>query len=531
MKKIIAVILVLLILQPQMVDFAHAAPNLHEHIRIGLVAQNYERSRINIGSAAIEIGYSIGNFFQPAAGIFAQAGFAIVPINDPFTLLPQHFPNFAMAYSAALGHFGAVPVLVNYGIWGIALPGGNGSNRRVALIDGARIVMIAENTGAMLQIRGTNGETALGDRRYRGVIEFGRFSGAGVTAVNVICIEEYLMAVVPAEMPAGWEMHALKAQAVAARTYTVHRRGAFAARGFDLCDTESSQVYIGITREHERTTAAVLATRGRLILHRGQPIEAVYFSSSGGFTEYSQNVWFESRPYLRAVADIYETDARVWERSFTLTQFGYLLSRVNVNIGVVQYVTIVSAANGRVQLMTFNGSNGQHNLQREAIRQFFGPLGGWLYSRNFGISGSPYQHIPPHTMPPHQQSPPIIDDGFFVASHLGVTPAAPSQLRGINSVGFQNYLPTTAAIIAGNGQVAFRNTVGQQWGLALPLFSLIPVVGAETTASSSGYTVTFSGRGWGHGVGMSQHGANAMARAGYTYEQILRHFYTGVEIR
>ena len=140
---------------------------------------------------------------------------------------------------------------------------------------------------------------------YRGVLEVRTGGDGTLTVVNVVNIEDYLRGVVPNELsPMAFpQMEALKAQAVAARSYVLDHRGDYSSRGFDICATPACQVYRGQATEHPTTDRAVQETRGVIASWRGRPINAYYTSTCGGHTEDSQNV-FDGReiPYLKGVA-------------------------------------------------------------------------------------------------------------------------------------------------------------------------------------------------------------------------------------
>jgi stage II sporulation protein D len=140
------------------------------------------------------------------------------------------------------------------------------------------------------------------EKPYRGRLEVFANSKGTLTVVNVIPLEDYVRGVVPNELsPGGWpELEALKAQAVAARTYAVSNLGRFAAEGYDLTPDTRSQVYGGRSTEHPLTDRAVAETRGRILTYKGAPINAVYTSTCGGRTEDGENI-FGGAPvaYLR----------------------------------------------------------------------------------------------------------------------------------------------------------------------------------------------------------------------------------------
>lgn len=138
--------------------------------------------------------------------------------------------------------------------------------------------------------------------RYRGHVEV-RAGSFGFTVINELPVEQYLYGVVPAEMPASFPSEALKAQAVASRTYVLASLGNYASQGFDVLDTQQNQVYRGFDVEHPQASRAVNDTAGQVLVHRGQPIAAFFHSSSGGYTENCEDVWVESLGYIRGKED------------------------------------------------------------------------------------------------------------------------------------------------------------------------------------------------------------------------------------
>jgi stage II sporulation protein D len=143
-----------------------------------------------------------------------------------------------------------------------------------------------------------NSPVRFNEKPYRGRIEVFANTHGSVTVVNVIGLEDYVRGVVPNELsyPA---LEALKAQAIAARTYAVKNRGQFASEGFDLLPTTRSQVYRGLSSETSLTSQAVDQTRGVIATYNGAPINALYTSTCGGRTEDAENIFNEAIPYLR----------------------------------------------------------------------------------------------------------------------------------------------------------------------------------------------------------------------------------------
>jgi stage II sporulation protein D len=147
---------------------------------------------------------------------------------------------------------------------------------------------------------------------YRGLLEVRPAGGETLTVVNVVNLEEYLRGVVPNELsPLAFpKIEALKAQAVAARTYALAHLGDYASKGYDLCATQSCQVYRGRSSEQELTDRAVAETGGVVATWRGRPINAYYTSTCGGHTEEGSAIFDDEEPYLRGVACVPEQSAR-----------------------------------------------------------------------------------------------------------------------------------------------------------------------------------------------------------------------------
>jgi len=340
----------------------------------------------------------------------------------------------------------------------------------------------------------------MGNYVYRGVMEF-RLAGGRIQAINVINLEHYLYGVVPLEMTHTFHIEALRAQAVAARTYAMHSvgRSRHPGTGFSICDTTCCQAYMGVTREQATTTQAVRDTAGLMMFAPGgtAPLFTPYFSSSGGSTDNNENVWVDNLPHLRGVWDSYEANPRIWTRTYTWAQ---LTAAVNAeagapNIGTVTGLSISRTHLGRVQELTFTGTAGSWTATRQQTMTVFRHADRSLYSRNFILIG-------------------------------GATPAANVHVRsGATTV---ERATTNLYVINSTGQVVrVTPTHVHNGNTASQLVSGVQTVTSVTSPSG----VTINGRGWGHGVGMSQQGALSMAQAGHDFRAILHHYYTGVEIR
>ena len=179
-----------------------------------------------------------------------------------------------------------------------------------ALADGA--LALADENGKKvgqfqppLRVSGPAPLQLVGKGTYRGALEFSVVGGA-VQTVNAIGLDDYVRGVVASEMPSSWSPEALKAQAVAARTYAITSN--VAGPGFQLYSDTRSQAYGGVGAEAASTDAAVAATRGQIVTYNGAPATTFFSSSSGGYTENIENVWLgqPSQPWLHGVADPYD---------------------------------------------------------------------------------------------------------------------------------------------------------------------------------------------------------------------------------
>lgn len=303
---------------------------------------------------------------------------------------------------------------------------------------GAFLVGREKLRGDVLTIRPSGaGELALDGRRYRGALEL-RHKGGGLTAVNIVPVDDYLRSVVPEEMPVDWPAEAIKAQSVAARSFALASRGRHAGEGYDLCTTTHCQLYTGTAAEESTSNAAIKATRGEVLTYGGKPIEALFHTDSGGMTENSEDVWGSHVPYLRAAKD---TPAKTmpWTKTISRADLERKLAAKGHDIGKVRSLALSPlaigraakdrTASGRVKTMTVKGTKGTATL-----------------------SGTTWR-----------------------------------SLLGLKSTLFDAKLTKDA--------------------------------------------VTFTGYGSGHGLGISQWGAERMAAKGKSYADILHHYYTGTTLQ
>jgi stage II sporulation protein D len=170
--------------------------------------------------------------------------------------------------------------------------------RMVVELDGGKLLALAMSS--KVRIEPTGAPIEIDNRSYRGAIEVFGNSRNTFTIVNELPVEQYLLGVVPNELsPTTFgQLEALKAQAVAARTYIVRNMGQYKNEGYDICATDACQVYQGQETEDPLATQAVEETRGVIATYDDKPINALYSSTCGGRTESSENIFDEKVPYL-----------------------------------------------------------------------------------------------------------------------------------------------------------------------------------------------------------------------------------------
>lgn len=258
--------------------------------------------------------------------------------------------------------------------------------------------------------------------------------------VEQLPLEEYLVGVVAAEMPADFEVEALKAQALSARTYIVNHLmtndKSNVPNGADVTDTENHQVYKSDDElrnqwekdyhwKIEKIKEAVAATRGQILTYEGNPIYAAFFSTSNGYTENSEEYWSSPRPYLKSVESPWDVNTEKF--------------------------------------------NGQRIV---SIKDFE-----ILLSVNLPSSG---------------------DIGKIVERTTG----------------------NRVAKVDINGKILTGKEIREK----------LELKSSDFTWERKGKNIVINTKGFGHGVGMSQYGANGMAKEGKTYQEIVQHYYNGVQI-
>ena len=365
------------------------------------------------------------------------------------------------------------------------------------------------------------------DRTYRGAFLITQRAGL----LNVIDVEAYLCGVLPAEVGANWHEEALRTQAICARTYVLKQSMNRADKGYDVVDTDADQVYKGAGVETAKTNQAVASTAGEVLTY-GSDLAFTYFhSDSGGHTADIEDVWgHKNIPYLAGVPEVvnYKSPVSVWNAKVSSQKIQSAVKKVTgTDIGEISEVQVSEVDDGgRAVTMTFIGSKGSKSMKasqfrlavspREIKSTMFTPSGGAFQVDNTTTpSGLVTQRKPQSsgnelTFEEEQGIAKMASEGVFTTTELVDMITNPDKRKKYYQIG-----------VGRSGKKPESETTT-----------------ARKPRSKYGYSIEkvgndfiFYGRGWGHGVGMSQWGAMAMAEQGYTAEKILAHYYPGTSVR
>ncbi len=316
------------------------------------------------------------------------------------------------------------------------------------------------------------GVFSIGNKTYRGELELIEYTGR-LTAINYVGLQEYLYGVLPKEIPPSWEIEALKAQAVVSRNFTLTNMGKFQKYGFDLDTTTTSQVYGGYGAEKPRTNQAVDETQGQLAYYNGEVASLFFHSESGGRTESSENIWGMRKPYLIGVNDPYSSSGQYanWTYTITKDKLQTLMKNSGRSVGEITFLSIdEKTENGRAKKMTVHGTNGSKTFVKEEFRRMIGST--VLKSMYFDLSKQ-------QAVETKSEMDLIFDDlTEFIDNYQGKVSTNKNSIQ---------------------------NASGEQF--------------------------VFYGHGYGHGVGMSQTGANNMGKEGKNYREIIAYYFPGVFVQ
>ena len=326
---------------------------------------------------------------------------------------------------------------------------------------------------------------------YRGTFELTKVEAKNnlFSIINVLDLTSYLRGVVPNEMPSYFGLEALKAQTVTARNYVLRPRDKN-FYNFDVCDSVACQVYFGANTEDELADGAILETNNIVALYNGELILALYSSTAGGYTESYENAFSDpgtknfpavSLPYLKGVPD---------NKSFTpLTK------------------EEDAAKFYKSEPSTFDNKSSYFRWTKE-----------WTQEE---LSDSLKQNLKKQSTTGFVTPALTKEEDFGIVQDIQVTK------RGVSGKIVSMNIITDKGVFTVQKELVIRRSFCKD-GKALPSANVVFEFQKDDEGNIE--KITAYGGGYGHGVGMSQWGAGMMNTLGYSYDEILQHYYSGISI-
>ena len=313
--------------------------------------------------------------------------------------------------------------------------------------------------------------TLLNGTGYRGYYLVGFNDKGRLQVINYVDLDDYIAGVLGGEIIESWPMETIKAQAVAARTYVLYKINSSKDRFFDVVNDTGDQMYVGVRGETWKYKQAVRQTRHEVLTRDNKPICAYYHSNCGGGTSDSWNVFKKDKGALKGVKCPYCAGApnSTWGKTINTETIRWKLKNDGYNVGKI-------------------------------------------------FSIKPYSK---------DQSTRII---YLEITHSwGTTYILSSEFRRIMGYGT---IKSTKFSLYPKNYITYRNTkqIASNRGGMTMAAGIAPATKTTTENLQIPTYFYFSGAGWGHGVGMCQWGAKGMALEGFTYKQILHHYYPGTAI-
>ncbi|HYT73166.1 MAG TPA: SpoIID/LytB domain-containing protein [Vicinamibacterales bacterium] len=489
--------------------------------------------------------------------------------------------------------------------------------RLTVALDGDAMLVLPFD--ARVRIEPTNAPLEIDDRAYRGTVEVFGNTRHTLTVVNELPLEEYLRGVVPNELnPSAFgQIEALKAQAVAARTYIERNLGQYRNEGYDVCATDACQVYLGARTEDALATQAVVDTRGVVATYDGKPINALYSSTCGGRTEDAENIFGEKVPYLVSTNCEYKHPTPqpfTSSRSVANWKDGVLAAARVANFAdaarfmglpergeppslepaalatFVRQTFYPSAATisdvtflNEQGLLNVTGSTATDDLlfrlidRKGAFEWQQGVLTSWYgqkmrlivngQPREYGVAPDAliYQRIGDERLAMRQGSwigGELVDfrverdtipllvyrinfanpaaDRYSRLAVWQVHKTKPELDAAFRTLAIGDFMDMRVLQRGPSERAISTEIVGSTGRKTVPALRLRTLLGLrdslfsfdiERNAFGAVLGMMFYGRGWGHGVGMCQVGAYGMALDGASYEEILKKYYRGIELK
>jgi len=252
-------------------------------------------------------------------------------------------------------------------------------------VQGGKIVVNGKAIDSVVTLKPANSDAPFlfEGKGYRGGLTL-RANNGKMMVINSVPLEDYLYGVVPQEVIPSWPAAALEAQAVAARTYALHTMEENKGKLYDVSTSTDHQVYNGVSGETQATTNAVNKTKGMVMLYNQRPINALFHSDGGGYTEDSVNVWGSDVPYLKGVKDFSTgTSTSNWTVTTSRQALESKLNAASKGVGKLKSIQLTPlgkpgqqtsdrGVSGRIKSATFIGTSGKTTVDGDSLRSILG---------------------------------------------------------------------------------------------------------------------------------------------------------------
>ena len=480
-------------------------------IRVGLKSTYFDKKIITIYNTEIKMGYCINDSYKSDIVLKSVGGFSFEPDRSDYYTDNIIYGTYKSAVSKTKEYDTAYVCYAGRNIWMVYIPAKSvsdtgslikvTSNDIVSITFGQKKMLIDGNVSGgypQFAYTGDDKSISLGSKKYRGRIEIGRYGNDTIRAINIVNIESYLMGVVSCEMNTSWHYEAQRAPAVAARSYCLANTG-FAAdsylkKGYVIVDTDESQVYGGVNKETDISRYAVKSTLKQILKSNGKTVPAYFFSTSGGATEFSSDIWGGNSSVFIGVFDEYETnpERKPWVVKTTFSELEQKLKDKGYKVsGIKEIYPEILSDSGRVSSIKVKYNGGSITVKGSEIKSMYG-----MHSTKFKIITADRS-----------------DDTVYIRT---VDDAEQDSTRVQTS---------DIYVISGTGQVTLlEDNTDQMVVISSDNMTNFPV---DQPGSNE---IWFLGMGWGHGIGMSQSGAYGLALKGYKYDEILKYYYKNTEL-
>lgn len=465
------------------------------------------------------------------------------------------FIIFLMAPVSAEAATHIVRVLLQNGVTNCLLSGsnlsvsdGNGINKKYSgslniISSGNNLIINNEIYISPLRIT-SDSPIVYNSVKYNGEIVIVSLAGGTLKIKNEIDMEEYVKGVLGSEMPTSWNIEALKAQAVIARTYAM--KSSAKHGDCDLCATTHCQLYKGVSAETPRITEAVDSTTGMYLSWQGTPAQVFYHADSGGMTASSVNVWGKNIEYLRSVVEpiTYKNSTTVWEANLAMSLVSSRLNASGISVGEILSITPIKRDNsGRVMQLEVKGTSSTKTISggrfrsamgvdkvKSTLFEFSQPLSSGNQASAYTANTSDLKNVKEsiNVLPSNPQDKLVwmTKNKIFTTAELMQILSQPEKSDYYLKIGMDRMNGSQSSVTQTETNRALTPRSGSYPNVVQSMYNPSML----SNAPASGRSINIYGRGSGHGVGLSQWGCKTLAENGWDYRQILSYYFFGTTI-